>query len=87
MLKNDECTQKILTYIRDNYVTDSSLDLPMDSSLIEAGILDSYAIVELVTYLEAEFDIRIPDEDLTKEKFGSINKMAKYVALKGRAKL
>ncbi|MBI3558082.1 MAG: acyl carrier protein [Deltaproteobacteria bacterium] len=73
------CLTKIVAYIRDNYVADAGLFLPMDSSLLEAGILDSYAVVELITYLEAEFDLRIPEEDFTKEKLGSIQKMADYV--------
>jgi len=47
--------------------------------LLETGILDSFGIVELITFIECEFDLAIPDEDVTKEKLGSILKMAEYI--------
>ena len=71
--------QEIIAYIKETYVLDSSRELPLDKSLVEEGILDSYAVIELVSFLERQFKIRIPDEDITKENLGSIHKMADYV--------
>ena len=56
----------------------------MNSSLYEAGILDSLGIIELVTFLEEKYNIKIQNDEITIEKFGSINKMAK-LALKKKS--
>ena len=48
----------------------------MDKSLLELGLLDSFGVVELVEHLEEKYEISIEDTELTKEKFGSITKMA-----------
>ena len=61
---------------------DSTFDkesLPREKSLLELGIIDSYGVIELVEYLEETWDITIDDSDLTKDKMGSITKMATLV--------
>jgi acyl carrier protein len=50
-----------------------------EESLFESGLLDSFTLSDLVTALEAEFAIRIPDSDLTPRKFDSIARIEAYV--------
>jgi len=50
-----------------------------DESLFESGLLDSFTLPDLVTLLENEFSIRIPDSDLTTRKFDSVNRIQAYV--------
>ena len=71
--------QVIVDYVKSFAIVEPDQDIPRDQSLLEVGILDSFGIVEMITFIESEFDIAIPDEDMTKDKLGSINKMAQYV--------
>lgn len=52
----------------------------LDESLFEYGVLDSFALTDMVGALEREFSIRIPDSDLTPRKFDSIARIETYVA-------
>ena len=54
-------------------------NIPYDDSLVELGYMDSFGVIDIVTFLEAKYEIQILDEEITKEKFGSINKMANLV--------
>jgi acyl carrier protein len=56
--------------------------LPQDpeESLFESGVLDSFALADVVGAIEEEFAIKVPDKDLTPRKFDSIARMAAYVA-------
>ena len=56
--------------------------LPRDESLVELGFLDSYAVVELVEFLEKNWNISILNEEITREKMGSLNKMATLILQK-----
>jgi acyl carrier protein len=56
--------------------------LPRDRSLIQLGVLDSFGVIELVEFLETFWNIRIDDTEVTTERMGSIEKMAKLVAQK-----
>ncbi|MDQ3807107.1 MAG: phosphopantetheine-binding protein [Thermoproteota archaeon] len=47
--------------------------------LFKMGILDSFNVVDLVSILEEECGIKIPDEDVNAANFQSVNAMEHYV--------
>ncbi len=50
-----------------------------DKDLREFAGFDSLGILELLVWLEGQFAITIPDEELVVEHFSSVGKMADYV--------
>jgi len=50
-----------------------------DESLFDSGFLDSFALPDLVTELEREFGIKIPDSDLNPRKFESLTRIQSYL--------
>ena len=50
-----------------------------DESLFESGLLDSFTLPDLVTALESEFALRIPDSDLNPRKFDSVERIRAYL--------
>ena len=51
----------------------------VDTDLVQTGILDSLALVELLAYIEKEFGTEISLDDIEIEDFHSIAKIAEYV--------
>ena len=51
-----------------------------DADLIDSGILDSLALVELLFALEREFGVTIPLEELDIDTFRSVSSIADLVA-------
>jgi D-alanine--poly(phosphoribitol) ligase subunit 2 len=51
----------------------------VDDNLLELGILDSFNVVDLVSVLEEECEIDIPDTDVDPTNFQSINAIEHYV--------
>ena len=68
---------KIIAIIRK--LAGKPIDASPDESLFESGLLDSFTLSDLVTALETEFSIRIPDSDLKPRKFDSIARIEAYV--------
>jgi acyl carrier protein len=71
----------LVRYVLDNHA--SAYDyasLPRDQSLLEVGVVDSYGVVELISFLESNWNIEIADAEITKENLGSIHKMTSFVA-------
>jgi len=55
-------------------------DIDPAAPLFGAGLgLDSIDALELVVGLEKAYSIRIPDEDVGKEAFASVNALADYI--------
>jgi acyl carrier protein len=52
-------------------------------SLFDSGMLDSFSLADLVSALEKEFSIRIPDSDLKPRKFDSIERIEAYLESHG----
>jgi acyl carrier protein len=50
-----------------------------DESLFESGLLDSFALPDMVSALETAFAIKIPDSDLNPRKFDSIERIENYL--------
>ena len=73
----------IVEYVLQNHPSEfTAEDMPLEKSLVEAGILDSYGMVELVSFLESNWLITIEDHEINRESLGSINKMAILVSKK-----
>lgn len=51
-------------------------------SLFESGLLDSFSLTDLVSGLEAEFKISVPDSDLNPRKFDTIERIEAYLTKK-----
>jgi acyl carrier protein len=51
-------------------------------SLLDAGLIDSTGILELVTYLEGEFGIVVEDDEIVPENLDSIGQITAYVLRK-----
>jgi acyl carrier protein len=73
---------QLRTFIVDEISTDGQPDLGDDYPLIERGVLDSMAILSLVSFIEGEFRVEIRDEELVPQNFGTIAGMARLVESK-----
>jgi len=60
-------------------VSGTTINPSPDQSLFESGLLDSFTLPDLVTALEQEFQIRIPDSDLSTRKFDSVARIQAYI--------
>ncbi len=60
-------------------------DLTDDLELIEAKVLDSLGIFQLVTYIEEECGIEVRDEELLPANFSTIASLAAFVDSKRAA--
>jgi acyl carrier protein len=56
-----------------------ALNLKMDEEIPSTGFLDSAATMDLILWLESEYDFIIPQEDITLENLGTVNSIAAYV--------
>ncbi len=76
-----EIKTQVRSLIEDNFLfREDRTSLSDTESLIDAGLIDSTGILELVAFLEESFDIEIADADLVPANFDSIDRIVAYVA-------
>jgi acyl carrier protein len=75
-------TQPIRDFVVNNFLFGDPGDLQDDTSFMESGLLDSTGILELVTFLESTYSIKVQDQDMVPENLDSINRVAAFLARK-----
>lgn len=71
-----ETETRIVALIRDAL----QVEVPAaDTDLIETGLLDSLAVISLITELEREFGFELPLDEFDIEGFRSVERMATLV--------
>ena len=73
MNRQAQITEIIRTFSKKNMSPDP------DESLFDSGLLDSFALPDVVSALEKAFSIQIPDSDLNPRKFDSISRIESYI--------
>ncbi len=74
---------KIIKFVAKNYLVEEN-EIPIDQSLIDTGIIDSIGLIELSTFMENNYNFTVEEEDMIRENFGSIEKMANFINRKSK---
>ena len=76
----------IREFLLDNFAMGGGLSIDDDTSFIDTHLLDSTGFVELVTFVEKSFGVKVADEELLPENFDSLSSIERYLGAKrGRA--
>jgi Acyl carrier protein len=79
----EEISQIIRNFLFDNYLFGyDQNEFSNDTSFLEFGVLDSTGIVELLVFIETEFDIEVSDTEIIPENMDSVNCVSRLVCEK-----
>ncbi len=79
--RDSKAREALRTYLQQTHLPPGvELEVDDDADLFDAGILDSAALLSFVRFIELEFELSIPDEDLLPENFASIHAALRYLA-------
>lgn len=80
----DAIETRVKDFIVDNFMFGTGAEkLTSDQSFLESGIIDSTGILELVSFLEENFKIKIKDDELVPTNLDSLSNIVNFV--KGKA--
>lgn len=68
--------EKIIEILND---IDEDIVSSESNNLVEEGIIDSFTIVEILSDIEEQFGIKIPDVQVLPENFASVEKIVLLV--------
>ena len=69
-------------FIVENFLFGDGEQLTNETSFLDSGIIDSTGILELITFLEETYNIKIEDDELIPENLDSLNSVAKFIEQK-----
>lgn len=61
---------------------DPDIEILADDDLLNSGVIDSLGVVRLISFIESEYNIKVPPQDMVIENFMSVGAMAEYIQAK-----
>ena len=67
--------EKLIAFIKKEYLTDPDEEITADTKLISSGLVDSFSLVSLQAYIAREFGKQIPAPRITAQSFDTVRQM------------
>ena len=75
----DKVAQALVGFVNDDLLAGTASDVGVEDEIVLDGTVDSLGVARMIGFIEAEFGVDIPAEDVTIENFRSIGSLSRYV--------
>ena len=75
----NEMREQLRSYIVDNFLFGDDDGFDDSVSFLDTGMIDSTGILELITFLEEQFAIKVKDDELIPENLDSISNLLVFL--------
>ena len=81
-MSEHEIKERLKAFILEVFFMTDPAQLTDDVSLIDSGIVDSTGILDIILFIEGEYDISVGDQEATPENLETIARIAAFVQRK-----
>lgn len=82
-MTDNDVRGELKSFMQDNFLyMRPDVELSDDDQFLALGVIDSLGFVELVEEVQSRYGLVIEDVEITEENFGSIDAIAKFIAVK-----
>ena len=75
-------TSELLQYITGNFAATNDVAVDAETSLFQDQILDSLNLVELITFVETRFGIKVAPSEVSIDNLDTVNRIAGLIERK-----
>ena len=80
MIGHADVVRELRAYINANFLyMRPGFEYADTESLLRRGVIDSLGVMELVGFVEEQFGVAVPPQDVTQQHFGTVQGIADYV--------
>jgi len=76
---------RVKQFIVENFYVSDPAELTAETSLITGGYVDSTGMLEVISFLEEQFGVRIEDREMVPENLETIARIAAFLGRKNAA--
>jgi acyl carrier protein len=74
--------EKVRQFIVANFFVPDPAQVADDMSLLDQGVIDSTGVLEVLQFIEGEFNIKVPDEEIVPDNLDGIARIARFLERK-----
>jgi acyl carrier protein len=83
-MDENQIKEKLRNFICTEVINNTDQKIKDDEALITSGLMDSFSLAQVGVFIEIEFNVYIPDPELTVDNMNTINDIA--VKIMGKLK-
>lgn len=76
---NRDLERAVREFIIQNFTFEDDGSLTPEASLLDNGVIDSTGVLELITFVEETYGIKVEDNEIVPENLDSIRNVASFV--------
>jgi acyl carrier protein len=77
--------ERVRSFISREFLVEFTNEVNEETDLFERELIDSFGFVELVTFLDAEFGVKLTDEDMAAPEMGTLAGIVRLVTARSGA--
>lgn len=77
-----EIIEQIRAFVISNFYVADPPSLQDEASLLDHGIIDSTGVLEVISFIEDTFGIKVEDREMLPDNLDSIDRIAKFISRK-----
>jgi acyl carrier protein len=81
----EDVQQRVKRFVMENFFVSDPSEIGDDTSLIATGMVDSTGMLEVITFLESEFGVRVRDQEMVPGNLETIGRISAFVERKRAA--
>jgi acyl carrier protein len=82
MQASQDIKAAVRQFLLDNFVMGGKVVIADDTSFMKGHILDSTGFIELITFVEDTYNIKVEDQEMLPSNFDSLNNVEGYIGRK-----
>ena len=76
---NQDLEKTVHEFIIKNFIFEDDGSLTPETSFLDNGIIDSTGVLELISFVEETYGLKVEDHEIVPENFDSIRNIASFV--------
>lgn len=77
-----DINEQIRTFVKSNFYVSDPTALADGASLLDRGIIDSTGVLEVISFIEETFGIKVEDSEMLPDNLDSIERIVNFIVHK-----
>lgn len=78
IITKEQIKEQLLDFICRQFLVDLE-NIEVDKSLVDTGIIDSMGLIEITSFIEQNFNLKVNEEQMKRQNFGSVLLIVDYI--------
>lgn len=77
-ITKEKIQEMLISFLCRQFLVDPE-DIELDKSLVDTGIIDSMGLIEIASYIEKNYNVKVTEQKMNRDNFGSVIRIVGFI--------